>query len=142
MFASGGAANERACAKTSLLYAHYADSGETQAFVDLFTEDAVWETTTGRYVGRDAIETQVQGMGQARPRMRHVVTNQLIFVESPSRATGSAYFTLYVAAPDADSLDGQPAMVGTYDDEYAIEGDTCRFERRTSRATFRRTPAG
>jgi hypothetical protein len=131
---------ESACKRTSLLYAHYADAGKAGPFAALFTSDAMWQTTTGRYEGRAAIAEQAHTNIGAQPRMRHAVTNQLVFVDSPTRATGSAYFTLYVAPPDEDSLNDQPVMVGTYEDEYVMQGEACLFKRRTSTATLRRPP--
>ena len=132
---------ESACKRTSLLYAHYADAGKPDLFAALFTSDAVWQTTTGRYEGHAAIARQAHANGGSQPRLKHVVTNQLVFVESRTRAKGSAYFTLYAAPPDENSLNDQPVMVGTYEDEYVMQGDACLFKRRTSSATFRRPPA-
>ena len=50
---------ESACAKTGLPYAHYADSGQTEEFVSLFAEVAVWQISSGVYQGRAAIAAQV-----------------------------------------------------------------------------------
>jgi hypothetical protein len=131
---------ESACARTGLLYAHYADSGQTEEFAALFAEDAVWQISSGVYQGRAAIAAQVSASRDGQPRMRHVITNQLITVESATRARGTAYFTLYAGSPDSASLTDQPIMVGSYIDEYVLEGADCLFKRRTSQVVFHRPP--
>ena len=129
---------ELACERTSLLYAHYADTKNRVAMARLFAEDAIWQTTTGRYEGRAQIEAQLKS-GSGQVTMRHVITNHLVFTDSEGNLSGKAYFTLYLAHPGADDLADQPIMMGTYEDTYTMQGELCLFSSRASSATFRQS---
>jgi uncharacterized protein (TIGR02246 family) len=129
---------EAACIRTSMLYAAYADSGDADAFAALFTDDGIWEASSGRYVGRAAIAEQMRKTFALKLRMRHVITNQLVTPDGATRARGSAYVTLYVAPDGVDDLTGQPVLVGEYKDAYVMRGDTCFFESRVSAVAFAR----
>jgi hypothetical protein len=131
------ASAQLACERTSLLYAHYADTSNPVAMADLFAEDAIWQTTTGRYEGRAQIEAQLKSGAGQRVTMRHVITNHLVFSDNDGNLSGKAYFTLYLAEPGAGDLADQPIMMGTYEDTYTMQGELCLFSSRVSSATFR-----
>lgn len=113
--------------------AHYADESEVDAYLDLFTPDAVWElrsaTSAGaqpdRRVGRADIEAGViarrtaggQGPGS---RTRHVITTIDVHEITDNEARTVAYWQFYTDTTDAPRL----AAMGQYED------------------LFRRTPAG
>lgn len=138
MSAEGATSIEAACLRTSTLYGTYVDSGDADAFAALFTEDGVWEPSSGRYVGRAAIAEQMRKTLALKLRMRHVITNQLVTPDNATHAKGSAYWTLYVAPDGVTDLAGQPVSVGQYKDAYEMQGDTCLFESRASEVVFAR----
>lgn len=140
MAAPAFAVDHTGCERTGLLYAHYADTNQPAKLAGLFTDNAVWQTTTGRSVGRAGIEQQLASATGSELVMRHVVTNHLIFEDENGALSGRSYFTLYVSAPDATDLATQPVMQGTYEDTYVLDGGRCLFSSRRSTATFRRPP--
>ena len=112
-----------ACTALSVAYARHVDFGDYEAFVDLFTEDAILAAGPVRE-GREAIRAS---MAQRSPelRSRHVLTNIHIDVDGPDAARGISYLTLYRHI-GPESLDDAavpmrgPAAVGHYSDRFRL----------------------
>jgi uncharacterized protein (TIGR02246 family) len=112
---------ERACERLLNEYARRVDSGTASAVADLFTDDGVWLGADGGGMhGRDEIrEVFSRRQALTRRQSRHVITNVLVEVVSPTDATGTAYLINY----RHDSSSGQaehpapadhPKFVGEY----------------------------
>jgi 3-phenylpropionate/cinnamic acid dioxygenase small subunit len=119
--------------------AHLADDGEVTDYLDLFTEDAVWEVpeiaATGigadRLAGRAAIGESVrarrasgiQGPGSST---RHVVHTIEVTTCRDSTATSVAYWAFYRSTTTAPELAG----VGRYDDTWKLAGTDWKLVHR------------
>lgn len=119
--------------------AHLADDGEVADYLDLFTEDAVWETpevaATGtkadRREGRADIgdgviarrASGIQGPGSAT---RHVVHTIEVTPGPDGTATSVAYWAFYRSTTSAPLLAG----LGRYDDTWKLTGTGWRLAHR------------
>ncbi len=131
---------EAACTQLSIAYARHIDFGAYDAFVDLFTEDAILELGF-KLDGRDAIRTSMSKRS-SRLRSRHILTNIFIEVENAEQATGISYLTLYRHMGDeslqADPIEFQtPAAVGHYADEFRLTEQGWRIAHRRLAFAFR-----
>jgi len=88
---------ERACERLLNEYARRVDSGNASAVADLFTDDGVWLGADGAGMhGRDEIrEVFSRREALTRRQSRHVITNVLVEVASPTDATAVAYLSNY-----------------------------------------------
>src|SRR5262245_1402840 len=74
-------------------YCFHFDNGEFEAWVNLFTEDAVFDVgARGRFAGRDALRKFVHAIPLTNgvPGMKHCVMNSIVNVEN-DRATAQSY---------------------------------------------------
>ncbi|MDZ7670608.1 MAG: nuclear transport factor 2 family protein [Gammaproteobacteria bacterium] len=131
---------ERACSALSISYARAIDFRDYDAFLELFTDDAVLDT--GQPLeGLDAIRASLAGRDD-RLRTRHVISNVFVDVLSTDAARGIAYLTLYrhrgddSLRPGAVPLAG-PAAVGHYEDRFARTSEGWRFRSRRLHVAFR-----
>ena len=132
---------ERACQRLSIAYARAIDFRDYDAFVELFTEDAVLEAGA-LLQGKAAIRASLA----KRPdelRSRHVLTNIFIDAQDANTARGISYLSLYrhvgaesLAAGPAP-LNG-PAAIGHYEDRFVRTPSGWRFARRKLHLAFRR----
>ena len=111
--------------------AHLADDGAVTDYLDLFTEDAVWETpevaATGtkadRRAGRAEIgegviarrASGIQGPGSAT---RHAIHTIEVTGGPDGTATSVAYWAFYRSTTSAPAL----ASLGRYDDAWKLTG--------------------
>ena len=124
---------EHECGKLPLLFARYADIGDHQALVDLFTHDGIYARPFQPeypFHGRDAI----QAIFRDRPPIlvRQLVTNVLVDVVDETKARGSNYLAMMSNHVDIEMP--QPSngiFVGGFDDEYVKDGGVWRFAKRT-----------
>jgi len=134
------AAVERACTALSIAYARALDFRDQDAFVALFTEDAVLDAGQALH-GREAIRESLR----RRPdelRSRHVITNVFIDVLSPDEARGISYLTLYRHHGEESVRFGPaplcgPAAVGHYEDRYVRTAAGWLFRSRHLQLAFR-----
>jgi SnoaL-like domain len=135
---------ERACERLIVEYSHRLDLGQASRVVELFTDDAVWETTGRiRAVGREEIAAGLSG-GRIVPSGRtghHICTNIAIDVHSADEATGLCYLINY----RHDSPNGIPARpvamvepryIGEYHDRFLRTPNGWRFAHRRSELAF------
>ena len=94
-------------------YCVYVDSGQAEAYVGLFTEDAIVDLgRIGRFEGRPALlELQKRKGGKTGP-MRHFITNSLITVEGDT-----AHATSYVLVVNTAGEAPVAVMAGHYFDQ-------------------------
>ena len=118
--------HDRVEIQEKLLYAcaYTYDFKDCVSFSKLFTTDAVWETPTGKRIGRDAIlqfciarQKNVVGDIKTRHNMMNIVFDQL----TPRRAETRTYFILTWQKPGDQIPTIQAA--GTYRDVIVKSGD-------------------
>lgn len=105
--------------------AHLADDGDLAEYLDLFTEDATWESATDRRAGREdllagARQRRADGIQGPGSDTRHVNTTLWVRIDGPDTATAESYFLFLADASTAPRV----RLTGRYED------------------TFRRTPDG
>ena len=130
------------CARLINLYMRYNDAGDHDSVASLFTEDGLLARPTmpdQPIVGRDAI---LAGF-RARPaglRMRHVVSNVIVDVESETQARATSVMTLYRGqeTPDGALPTRNPAdpLIGFFDDRLRKTAEGWRFVERRGGLDF------
>lgn len=112
---------ERSCQTLVLRAAHCADTGNAQAHAQLFTPDGVlMRPNAAPLVGREAIAA-AYAQRPADRITRHLVTNTLVDVVSPTQAHALSYVLLWSGSTDsAAGPQGRQAhpkqMVGEFKD--------------------------
>lgn len=123
---------ERECGRLPLLFAKYADSGDHAAMAALFTEDCEFARPFQPdypFYGRD----RVQAIFRDRPPIlvRHIVTNVMVEVVSPTEARGTNYLSML--SSHASTVPPQEAgglYVGGFEDHYVKTAEGWRFKAR------------
>lgn len=136
-------AAERACEKIITRYTHLADFGPGAEMVELFTDDAVWESGEGRYEGRDEL-LAFFGRDRGHTKSRHVSSNIAVTITGDDEAEAFSYFTLYRYAeekPRVPDLDDQPVILGEYRDVFRRTADGWRLADRRADVGFVRRSA-
>ncbi|HWH19668.1 MAG TPA: nuclear transport factor 2 family protein [Solirubrobacterales bacterium] len=133
---------ERSCERLIMEYSRLVDFGEAAAVADLFTEDARWEGTDLVLSGREEIRAWfVKREGIARRVSRHVFTNVMVDVVSPTEATSVSYMINY----RHDRQEGDetlpvvmevPKWVGEARDSFRLTDDGWRFASRLVEPAF------
>lgn len=124
---------ERACARLILAFAKFNDDWDHQSLADLFVEDCTFARPLDPahpYYGRDKVEAIFRD--RSRRLTRHIMTNILITVVSPTEARGSSYVTM-MSAPNPDAQwprEGEGIFIGTFDDIFVKTGDGWKFKSR------------
>lgn len=117
------------CARLVALYANLNDEARWDEVAALYAEDGVMFRPTAPDAGvegRDAILAAFK----ARPprKTRHVCSNVVIDVESPTTARGTSAMLLFT---------GDPApLVGSFHDRFVLTADGWRFAERRGSLTF------
>lgn len=130
----------RHCTELSVAYARCIDFRDYDAFLTLFTDDAVLDTGTP-LTGLAAIRESLR----RRPdelRSRHVISNVFVDVLSADEARGICYLTLYRHHGDESLRFGPvplrgPAAVGHYEDRFLRTAHGWRFRSRKLHLAFR-----
>src|SRR5262245_26739565 len=111
---------EHECARLSIDYSQYADSGRMDEWAQLFATDGEMHLFGQVHKGRDAIVKSITPPpGQPRPDAAsvHAVSNIRVDVVSETEATGSAYVTVF-SAPKTNGVGTakalEPMIVGIY----------------------------
>jgi len=108
-------------------YCFHFDNGEFERWLELFTEDAVFDLgTRGRFAGRDALRTflTIIPLTDGLPGMRHCVMNSIVAVDG-DRATAQSY----VAVVQGGRTVGINVM-GRYEDRLIKHNGAWRFAER------------
>ncbi|HEY5334136.1 MAG TPA: nuclear transport factor 2 family protein [Solirubrobacterales bacterium] len=135
---------ERSCERLIMEYSRLVDFGEAAAVADLFTEDARWEGTDLLLTGREEIRAWFEKReAVARRVSRHVFTNVMIDVVSPTEARGLSYMINY----RHDRQEGDetmpvvmevPKWMGEANDTFRLTEDGWRFASRLVVPAFMR----
>lgn len=143
MNASEIQAIELACMRLVNQFAVYSDQARYDELAALFTSD-------GRYARPTDPANVIEGHAKllasfrARPQdklTRHLVTNVLIDVTSPTTAKGLSYVTQYAGSTDkpAATLGWQAnaaQLVGEYSDEYVLTPAGWKIRQRSGKLIF------
>ena len=109
-------------ARYSLTY----DSGQLEAFLDLFTEDAVLQLgTLGFASGRDAIRSALEAPMAAADFVAHFTSDEVTEFTGDDMARGTSRFAVHYGR------DPNIQGAGTYHDEYRRTPQGWRFTSRT-----------
>jgi SnoaL-like domain len=141
---------ERACERLIYAYTRALDLGDLSGAADLFTEHG----SLARPMARDQIiqgRETIRASLLTRPKTlltKHLMSNVLIEVESPLRASGTSYLTMIATTPQAGAtepyLSAGPLYFGEFRDRFVLEDGVWKFsERRGSiQLKFGGAPAG
>lgn len=125
---------ERAITRALHAYAHAMDYGDEAAWVDVFTEDAVFdvvEVVGGRRVHREEGRGDLAAYVAAYPKpprfRKHIVVDPIIEVDGDT-AKVEAYWLLL----ERDDDNGRPVLssFGHYDDRWVKQAGTWRIAHR------------
>lgn len=134
---------EHACTRLMNQFAIFNDSGRFAELADLFTDDAQY----ARPIAPDALiagRDNIRATFEARPKERvgrHFISNIIIDVHSPERASGMCYVSLFSGNVDkpAEKFGLQaipPQLVGEFHDEFVLTKDGWKFSLRKGRIIF------
>jgi hypothetical protein len=134
---------EHACARLMNEFAILNDQGRFGDLADLFTDNAVY----ARPIAPDALiegKSNIRATFESRPKERvgrHIISNIIVDVQSPQRASGTCYALLYSGNADkpAEKFGLQaiaPQLVGEYNDEFVLTPEGWKFQLRKGRIIF------
>lgn len=112
-------------------YVHNLDNGKVEANAELLSDASFLVVDTlveGRAAIATFLRTNVQHHADGTPRTSHSLSNSLIDVESPTRATAITYFTVH---QEVEGLPLQPIVTGRYEDAFELRGGRWRFVKRS-----------
>lgn len=129
---------QHACTELVLRAAARADAGDVAGLAQLFAPQGMLSRPNAQPLeGRDAIEAAYAQRPPTRIT-RHLITNTLVNVESPTQARALSYVLLWAgSADDAAGPHGRPVhgrpMVGEFEDVFSLEPQGWRILRREAR---------
>ncbi|NML18830.1 nuclear transport factor 2 family protein [Azohydromonas caseinilytica] len=129
---------DRACRELVLRAARCVDAGDAAGLAQLFAVDGVLVRPNAQPLqGRDAIQA-VYAQRPAERMTRHLVTNTLVEVESPTSARALSYVLLWTgSSADPDGPQGRRAqgrqLVGEFEDRFTREPEGWRIKHRDAR---------
>jgi 3-phenylpropionate/cinnamic acid dioxygenase small subunit len=108
-------------------YCFHFDNGEFEQWLDLFTEEAVFDLgARGRFAGRDALRKflKIIPLTDGLPGMRHCVMNSIVAVAG-NQATAQSY-VIVVQGGDIVGI----TVAARYEDRLVKQGGAWRFTER------------
>ena len=112
--------------ETMARYCFYTDSGQSEKYADLFTEDCDWDGGVfGHCVGRAALLAMHKGGGDSSTKLRHVNTNVVITVNG-----NAAQAISYVAILGVGEQSPSVFFSGSYFDRLVKQGGRWLFQTR------------
>lgn len=113
----------QACLDLVLRAAAFADAGDAQALAQLFAEDGQLQRPGGEVLGGRTAIAAAYSRRPAGRMTRHLVTNTLVELQGPDRASARSHVLLW-SCDEADAITphGRPAqprqLVGEFDDTF------------------------
>jgi len=110
-------------------YCFYFDGGEFDKWVDLFTDDGVWDGgALGVHKGKDALRAFLKNvpLTDGSPMMKHCVMNEIINVNG-DKATAKSYFVAFRSKGEGVIVN---SLAGRYEDELVKQGSRWLFKKR------------
>ena len=129
---------ERACERVVALYAEAVNRKDIDAFVNLFTTDAVWQRPAVPAMnGHGEIRAFMESQPKGRV-LRHVNGHAIITVKGPDSASGISTTTVYdwIADHPLPAPLSKPDMVVEYFDQYVKTPEGWRIARRDTFQVF------
>lgn len=131
---------EHECQKLMSLYCRHIDDLDTEAFANLYTEDAVYKPAAAPepLIGRATILNWIRAYPKNRLG-RHLSTNQVVDVIDADHATGWSYAVVFrEPEPREGVLSSRvtPRSVVEYSDEFRRSTEGWRFASRRYRIRF------
>ncbi len=116
-------------------YCYHFDGGEFNQWVDLFTEDGVFDggEVAGVHTGKEALRAFVDtvpgrmAMKDGAPMLKHCVMNEIIKVDG-EQATAKSYIVVVRSKGESALVNG---IAGRYEDRLVKQGDRWLFTHRT-----------
>ena len=133
---------EHDCAKLVYSYCQTIDVYDYDAFVQLWADDAVWETRAGVCKGHAEIRKYLDSRAQGVTG-RHHCTNVVVDVVDANTARGRSYFMYFVGAPGTKTdpvIGSGPAVVGEYVDQFRLTSKGWKFAHRGTVITMSAPP--
>jgi len=118
-------AAERDIRRTLVKYVHYTDDLDADGWVSMFTPDGVMISGPKQMRGHDELRAWIQKV-HSGPKLRHLMTNALINVESPTTATMVVDMALLRAEGTKWVLASSPR----YTDKLVKTADGWKFKER------------
>ena len=113
-------------------YAHLLDSNHIDRLDEVFTSDAIVDAGRGQWEGLAAVISGLREAyqafdqtGQGSYPFHHAITNHWVEFTAPGVAEGRCYLIDLQTNPATDRW----ILLGTYADEYRLEGGTWRISR-------------
>lgn len=115
-------------------YCYHFDGGEFDKWLDLFTEDGIFDAgeTAGIHTGREALRAFVDAvpgrvpMKDGMPLLKHCVMNEIIKVNG-DEATAMSYIIVVRSKGESALMNG---LAGRYEDQLVKQGDRWLFKNR------------
>ena len=115
-------------------YCYHFDGGEFGKWLDLFTEDGIFDAgeTAGIHTGKEALRTFVDAvpgrvaMKDGMPLLKHCVMNEIIKVNG-DEATAISYIIVVRSKGESALVNG---LAGRYEDQLVKQGDRWLFKNR------------
>jgi uncharacterized protein (TIGR02246 family) len=132
-----------ACRDLVTRYAMAFNRGDLDAFVALFSEDAVWHRPVGTLHGPAEIRAFMESLPQEQVA-RHVNGASWAEPIDEDHARGWSQTVVYQTAGTRETPARLelPTMIAEYVDEYVRHGDDWRFSRRDTSWVFLSDPVG
>ncbi|MCP5146040.1 MAG: nuclear transport factor 2 family protein [Gammaproteobacteria bacterium] len=131
---------EWACEKICRQFANYSDRADFDALSALFTDDGVYYRPSVPDVAITGRETLRTEFGKRPPLViKHLVSNCVIDVVSPTSARGFSYIS-YIAAPKSDAalpLVAGPLHLGEFEDRFVLTEDGWKIRERRGRLALK-----
>ena len=123
-------AAEADCARLIALYANLNDDAQWDEVAVLYAEDGVMFRPTAPAAGVEGREAILAAFKARPPRTtRHVCSNVVIDVESPTTARGTSAMLLFTG-------EGAP-LVGSFHDRFVLTAEGWRFAERRDSLLFK-----
>lgn len=107
-------------------YCFYTDTGQSEEYADLFTDDCDWDGGPfGRCVGKAALLAMHKSSGDSATKLRHVNTNVIITVNG-----NEAQAISYVAVLGVGEQSPTVFFAGSYLDRFVKQGGRWLFKTR------------
>jgi ketosteroid isomerase-like protein len=110
-------------------YCFHFDGGEFDKWIDLFTDDGVFDAgRMGVQKGKDALRAFLKNirLTNGSPMMKHCVMNEIIKVNG-NEATAKSYIVVVRAKGEGALVNG---IAGRYEDQLVKQGDRWLFKNR------------
>lgn len=138
---SARAGDQWECQQTFLRFMQCVDAGDADGAVAQVAPDVVWHRQGERLTGPDAIRAVIRARPPQRV-IRHVLSNIVVTLGEPDRASSKAYYCVYAHdGGDGKRIVSGPERVGDYHAGYARTAGGWRLTSLRAERIFTAAPA-